>query len=90
MAKQGKAGAARDAMKILHQGPAADPAAGKWLQRLADEEEGFDTVGGLVFGRLNRIPVVGDEIEVETGRLRVTQMSRRRIQYLLFVPGPAR
>jgi CBS domain containing-hemolysin-like protein len=53
-----------------------------------DEEEGFDTVGGLVFGRLNRIPVVGDEIEVDSGRLRVTQMSGRRIQYLLYVPRP--
>jgi CBS domain containing-hemolysin-like protein len=52
-----------------------------------DEEEGFDTVGGLVFGRLNRIPVVGDEIQVDSGRFRVTQMSRRRIEYLLFVPG---
>jgi CBS domain containing-hemolysin-like protein len=51
-----------------------------------DEEEGFDTVGGLVFGRLNRIPVVGDEVEVDSGRLRVTQMNGRRIDYLLFVP----
>jgi magnesium and cobalt transporter len=60
-------------------------------QRLAftpseDEEEGFDTVGGLVFGRLNRIPVVGDEVEIDSGRLRVTQMNGRRIDYLLFVP----
>jgi CBS domain containing-hemolysin-like protein len=50
-----------------------------------DEEEGFDTVGGLVFGRLNRIPVVGDEIEVTSGRLRVTQMNGRRVEYLVFV-----
>jgi len=52
-----------------------------------DEEEGFDTVGGLVFGRLNRIPVVGDEVEVDSGKLRVTQMNGRRIDYLLYVPG---
>jgi len=29
--------------------------------------------------------VVGDEVEVETGRFRVTQMNGRRIDYLLFV-----
>ena len=52
-----------------------------------DEEEGFDTVGGFVFGRLNRIPVVGDEVQVDSGRLRVTQMNRRRIDYLLYIPA---
>jgi CBS domain containing-hemolysin-like protein len=50
-----------------------------------DEEEGFDTIGGFVFGRLNRIPVVGDEVQVESGHLRVTQMDGRRVEYLLFV-----
>ena len=54
-----------------------------------DEEDGFDTVAGFVFGRLNRIPKVGDEVPVESGRLRVTQMTGRRIDYLLFLPGPA-
>jgi putative hemolysin len=49
-----------------------------------DEEEGYDTIGGFVFGRLNRIPVVGDEVLLETGTLRVTQMSGRRVEYLLF------
>lgn len=49
-----------------------------------DEEDGFDTIAGLVFGRLARIPVVGDEVTVPTGTLRVTQMNGRRIEYLLF------
>ena len=53
-----------------------------------DEEDGYDTVGGFVFGRLNRIPVVGDEVAVESGRFRVTQMTGRRIDYLLFLPVP--
>jgi len=52
-----------------------------------EEFEGFDTVGGFVFGRVNRIPVVGDEVEVESGALRVTQMKGRRIDYLVFEPG---
>lgn len=53
-----------------------------------EEEEGYDTVAGFVFGRLNRIPEVGDEVAVKSGRLRVTQMSGRRIGYMLFVPTP--
>jgi putative hemolysin len=55
----------------------------------ADEEEGFDTVGGFVSGRLNRIPVVGDEVDVESGRLRVTKMTGRRVDYVLFEPRKA-
>ena len=50
-----------------------------------DEEEGYDTIGGFVLGRLNRIPIVGDEVPVETGRFRVTQMSGRRSEYLIFL-----
>jgi putative hemolysin len=50
-----------------------------------DEEEGYDTIGGFVLGRLNRIPVVGDEVEIDSGKLRVTQMDARRIEYLVFV-----
>jgi magnesium and cobalt exporter, CNNM family len=54
-----------------------------------DEEEGFETIGGLVFGRLNRIPVVGDQVALDPGTLRVTQMSGRRIEYLLYDPAGA-
>jgi CBS domain containing-hemolysin-like protein len=52
-----------------------------------DEEEGYDSLGGFVFGRLNRIPMVGDQVEVESGSLRVVRMRGRRIEYLLFLPG---
>ena len=53
-----------------------------------DEEEGYDSVGGFVLGRLNRIPVVGDEVDVESGVFRVTRMHGRRVEYLLFLPRP--
>ena len=53
----------------------------------SEEEEGYDTVAGLVFGRLNRIPVVGDQVGVASGSLRVIRMQGRRIEYLVFVPG---
>lgn len=54
-----------------------------------EEEEGYDTLGGYVFGRLNRIPVVGDQIEVEPGSLRVVRMQGRRVEYLVFFPRAA-
>ena len=53
-----------------------------------DEEEGFETIGGFVFRRLNRIPVVDDQVDIESGSLRVIRMKGRRVEYLLFVPRP--
>jgi putative hemolysin len=46
---------------------------------LAWERDGFDTLGGLVMARLGRVPVPGDEVEVEGARLRVLQMDGARI-----------
>ncbi len=46
-----------------------------------------DTVGGFVFGRLGRVGQVGDEVTVDEGTLRITQMQGRRIELLRFVPG---
>jgi len=45
--RRGDVTAAREAMTALHTGPAADPAAGKWLERLTDESDGFDAVWNL-------------------------------------------
>lgn len=45
--KSGAAEAARQAMATLHTGPASDPAAGKWAERLDTETEGFDPVWNL-------------------------------------------
>jgi putative hemolysin len=46
----------------------------------------FDTLGGLIFGRLNRIPRVGDVVEVDGGSFRVLRMRGRRIEFLAFSP----
>ena len=49
-------------------------------------EGDYDTVAGFVFGRLNRIPEVGDRVEVDGGAFKVTNMRGRRIEHLLFLP----
>jgi len=59
-----------------------------------DEGEGFDSLGGFVFGRLDRIPKVGDQVSVDSGTLEVLRMRDRRVEYVLFrpsrEPGPPR
>ena len=54
---------------------------------MPDEEEGYDTIGGLVFGRLNRLPLMGDTVKVDGGVLQVAKVRGRRIEYLLFLPA---
>jgi len=80
-----------DESRVLVWGGASLRAASRRLRFDAkkDGAEGFDTIGGFVLGRLNRIPAVGDEVEVASGRLRVTRMRGRRIEYLMFLKAPA-
>jgi len=52
-------------------------------------EDDFETIGGFVFGSLNRIPVTGDEVTVDGGRFRVVRMQGRRVQFLRFFPNGA-
>jgi magnesium and cobalt exporter, CNNM family len=42
-------------------------------------EEPYDTVGGMVFGRLGRLAAVGDAVEVEGYRFQVTGIDGRRV-----------
>ena len=46
---------------------------------LALDDEPYDTVGGLVFGRLGRLAEVGDAIDVEGYRFEVTAVDGRRV-----------
>ena len=46
------------------------------------ESEDFDTIGGLVLGRLGRAPEVGDEISVDGYVLRVEEIDGPRIERL--------
>ena len=47
-------------------------------------DDDYDTVAGFVFGRLNRIPRLGDHVTVDTGVFQVHRMVGRRIRFLLF------
>ena len=55
---------------------------------LGVSEEPHDTLGGYVFGVLNRIGRVGDVVEIENGCLRITQMRGRRVEYVVLVRDP--
>jgi putative hemolysin len=46
---------------------------------LALADEPYDTVGGMVFGRLGRLSQVGDSIDVEGYRFTVTAVDGRRV-----------
>jgi putative hemolysin len=51
-------------------------------------EDDYDTVAGFVLGRLNRIPRVGDRVEIEEGTFKVQRMRGRRVEFLIFSRPP--
>ena len=48
------------------------------------EGDVYDTVGGFIMSVLERIPVVGDAVEVEDGTLAVQRMDGRRVDRVRF------
>jgi CBS domain containing-hemolysin-like protein len=52
------------------------------------EDDVYDTVGGFIMSVLERIPAVGDAVEVEDGTLEVQRMDGRRVERVLFTPTP--
>jgi CBS domain containing-hemolysin-like protein len=56
---------------------------------IAVPEEGpYETVAGFVMSAIGRLPVVGDEVEIEDGTLRVERLDGRRIDRIRFTPKP--
>ena len=49
-------------------------------------EHQHDTLGGYLFGRLSRVGMVGDTVQVLGGRFGITRMRGRRIEYAVFQP----
>ncbi|KZE88981.1 Magnesium and cobalt efflux protein CorC [Microbacterium sp. TNHR37B] len=52
------------------------------------EGDVYDTVGGFIMSTLERIPVVGDAVEIEDGTLTVHRMDGRRVDRVRFTPRP--
>ena len=52
------------------------------------EGDVYDTVGGYIMSVLERIPAVGDALQVEDGTLDVQRMDGRRVDRVRFTPAP--
>lgn len=52
------------------------------------EGDVYDTVGGYVMSVLERVPTVGDEVSLDSGKLQVVRMDGRRVDRVRYVPRP--
>jgi CBS domain containing-hemolysin-like protein len=50
------------------------------------DDGAYETVAGFMMSALGRIPSVGDEIEIDDGKLRVERMDGRRVDRVRFTP----
>ncbi len=57
----------------------------KWPSKFPDDGA-YETVAGFMMSELGRIPSVGDEIDIEDGKLRVERMDGRRVDRVRFTP----
>jgi len=51
------------------------------------DDGAYETVAGFMMSVLGRIPGVGDEVEIEDGKLRVERMDGRRVDRVRFTPA---
>jgi CBS domain containing-hemolysin-like protein len=49
--------------------------------------EDYQTLAGLVMSLLDRLPVVGDEVQFAGWRMRVEEVSERRVSRVLLMPA---
>ncbi|OAN43545.1 hemolysin family protein [Microbacterium sp. H83] len=52
------------------------------------EGDVYDTVAGYIMSVLERVPVVGDEVAVDTGTLQVVRMDGRRVDRIRYIATP--
>ena len=60
------------------------------LEKLAvnvPEDGSYETVAGFLMSQLGRVATVGDEVEIDSGVLRVERMDGRRVDRIRFVPN---
>nr|WP_218853629.1 hemolysin family protein [Schumannella luteola] len=65
-------------------------ATGGGAAAIVPEGDDYDTVGGLVLDRLERVPEVGDAVELEHGALTVVRMDGVRVARLRWTPAADR
>ncbi len=53
------------------------------------EEEGIDTIGGLIFNRLGALPKPGAQVEIDGLKVTVRRTSRKRVEEVLIVQPEA-
>ena len=52
------------------------------------EGDVYDTVGGFLMAALERVPAVGDTVDIDDGTLTVQRMNGRRVERVKFTPHP--
>ncbi|MBG6239609.1 CBS domain containing-hemolysin-like protein [Mycetocola sp. CAN_C7] len=52
------------------------------------EDGPYETVAGFLMSELGRLPVIGDEVAIDAGSLRVERLDGRRIDRIRFTPNP--
>ncbi|HEX3954723.1 MAG TPA: hemolysin family protein [Stellaceae bacterium] len=57
---------------------------------LPGEDPEFHTLGGYLMARLNRVPVVADQVAVDGHRFEIVEMDGRRVDRVLIVPVKGR
>ncbi len=55
---------------------------------LVPEGDVYDTVGGYIMSVLERLPVNGDEVTLDSGALQVVRMDGRRVDRIRYTPVP--
>lgn len=59
------------------------------LLRLHLEDDDYTTIGGLLFGRLGRLPKVGDRITLDSATFEILEMDGRRVGKVRIWPATA-
>ena len=60
------------------------------ISRLPGEDAGFHTLGGYMMARLNRVPMVADQVMADGYRLEIVEMDGRRVDRVLVTPARAK
>lgn len=83
-----RAGVVRTALSLTFPGDLRPDEALDRAGVAVPEGEVYDTVGGFIMAELERIPQVGDTVDIDGGVLAVHRMDGRRVDRVQFTPTP--